>query len=78
MTSAMVRTSIFDPARHLDDEQALAGYLDDARATGDAAFVADALGVVARARCTNRSAQAAGRPDGRAASVWPRGGRGAQ
>ena len=40
----------FDPAQYLDDENAIAGYLTDALETGDNAFIADALGVVARAK----------------------------
>ena len=40
----------FDPADYLDDPQAMADYLTEALETGDPAFVADALGVVARAR----------------------------
>lgn len=40
----------FDPAQYLDDEEAIAGYLTDALETGDSAFIADALGVVARAK----------------------------
>ena len=45
-----MKTKVFDPADYLDDDAAYAGYLSDALATGDAAFIADALGVVARAR----------------------------
>jgi probable addiction module antidote protein len=45
-----MKTNVFDPADYLDDDAACAGYLSDALATGDPAFIADALGVVARAR----------------------------
>lgn len=55
-----IETRAFDPADYLDDDAALAGYLSDALETGDAAFVADALGVVARARGMTRVAEAAG------------------
>jgi probable addiction module antidote protein len=41
---------VFDPAAYLDDDAAIAAYVSDALETGDAAFVTDAIGVVARAR----------------------------
>jgi probable addiction module antidote protein len=43
-------TSTFDPAEYLDDHESIAAYLTDALESDDPAFVADALGVVARAR----------------------------
>jgi len=42
-------TKSFDPAEYLDDQEALAAYLTEAFETGDPAFIADSLGVVARA-----------------------------
>nr|WP_220180855.1 addiction module antidote protein [Paracoccus versutus] len=45
-----LETTAFDPAEYLDNDEAIAGYLSDALATGDGAFIADALGVVARAK----------------------------
>lgn len=45
-----VRTKPFDPAEYLDNDEAIASYMTDALETGDPSFVADALGVVARAR----------------------------
>jgi probable addiction module antidote protein len=45
-----IKTVPFDPAEFLDTEEAQATYLDEAFATGDKSFIADALGVVARAR----------------------------
>jgi len=39
----------FDPAEYLDSDEAIAAYMTEALETGDPAFVADALGVVARA-----------------------------
>ncbi len=39
----------FDPADYLDTAEARAAYLTEAMASGDAAHIADALGVVARA-----------------------------
>ena len=45
-----LETTAFDPAEYLDDDEALAGYLSEALETSDPAFIADALGVVARAK----------------------------
>jgi probable addiction module antidote protein len=45
-----LRTRSFDPANYLDNDEARAAYMTDALATNDPAFIADALGVVARAR----------------------------
>lgn len=45
-----IKTLPFDAAPFLDDEMAQAEYLSDALATGDAATVAHALGVLARAQ----------------------------
>lgn len=43
-------TTPFDPAEYLDTDLAIAVCLSDALETGDPAFVADALGVIARAK----------------------------
>jgi probable addiction module antidote protein len=40
----------FDPAEYLDTPEAIATYMTEALKTGDPAFAADALGVIARAR----------------------------
>ncbi|WP_029086890.1 addiction module antidote protein [Brevundimonas aveniformis] len=45
-----VQTRPFDPADYLDGPEAIAAYLEGAFADGDPAEIADALGVVARAR----------------------------
>lgn len=45
-----VKTKPFDPAEYLDDSESIAAYMSDALESEDPAFVADALGVVARAR----------------------------
>jgi probable addiction module antidote protein len=50
----------FDPAEYLDNEEAVAEYLTDALATEDVAFIADAIGVVARAKGMTRVAEDAG------------------
>lgn len=44
-----IKTIPFDAAAYLDDPDSQAEYLSDAFATGDAAVVAHALGVLARA-----------------------------
>jgi probable addiction module antidote protein len=43
-------TKSFDAAEYLDDDEAVAAYLDEAMATGDRQFIAKSIGVVARAR----------------------------
>jgi probable addiction module antidote protein len=50
----------FDPAEYLDSDEAIAAYMTEALETGDPAFVADALGVVARARGMSEVARRAG------------------
>jgi probable addiction module antidote protein len=46
----MVKTERFDAARYLTSPEAQAELLNDALASGNAAYVAQALGVIARAR----------------------------
>ena len=46
----MLKTTRFDAADYLDSEERQAAYITAALETGDAAFVRDALGMVARAR----------------------------
>jgi len=53
-------TTVFDPADYLDSDEACAAYLSEALATGDAAFVANALGVLGRARGMTALARRAG------------------
>ncbi len=50
----------FDPAEYLDSDEAIAAYMTEALETGDPAFMADALGVVARARGMSEVARRAG------------------
>lgn len=45
-----IETRPFDPAEYIDDAASIAAYLSDAFEGGDAAEIADAIGVVARAR----------------------------
>lgn len=55
-----IETKPFDPAEYLDDREALAAYLSEALETGDPAFVADSLGVIARAAGMANIAKATG------------------
>jgi probable addiction module antidote protein len=54
------RTKPFDPAEYLEDSESIAAYMTEALDSGDPAFVADALGVVARARGMTEVARQAG------------------
>ncbi|WP_332700943.1 addiction module antidote protein [Devosia sp.] len=56
----MTKSRKFDPANYLDDEAAVATYVSDALETGDLGFIADALGVAARARGMSKIATATG------------------
>jgi probable addiction module antidote protein len=55
-----IETWPFDPAAYLDSAEAMLAYLDGAFADGDAAEIADALGVVARARGMSQLAEDTG------------------
>ena len=44
------KLTTFDPAEHLDSEEAIAYFMSDAFETNDPAYIAHALGVVARAK----------------------------
>lgn len=55
-----IDTQPFDPAVYVETPEAAAAYLDEALATNDAAFIADALGVLARAKGMTEVAEAAG------------------
>jgi probable addiction module antidote protein len=55
-----VKTTPFDPARYLDDEQAIADYLTDMLEDGSPGLLAAALGDIARARGMAQIAQDAG------------------
>lgn len=50
----------FDAAKYLETEEDFAELLTDAMETGDAAYIANALGVVARARGMTQVAKDAG------------------
>jgi len=56
----VVKTEPFDAARYLTSPEAQTDLLNDALASGDAAYVAQALGVIARARGMTEIAREAG------------------
>jgi probable addiction module antidote protein len=55
-----IKTLPFDPAEHLGDPADQAELLNDALATGNAAYIANALGTIARARGMSGVARGAG------------------
>ena len=56
----MVKTVPFDAARYLTTPEEQADFLTDALASGDAGYVAHALGIIARARGMTEVAREAG------------------
>ena len=54
------KTTPFDPAQYLTDPEAQAELLNDAFASGDAGYIANALGTIARARGMTSVARGAG------------------
>lgn len=56
----MVKTEAFDAARYLTSAESQAELLNDALASGNAGFIANALGVIARARGMTDVAREAG------------------
>src|SRR5437899_8278675 len=56
----MTKTTRFDAADYLDTEERQAAYIAAALESGDADFVRDALGLVARARGMSEIAKSAG------------------
>ena len=57
---AKLKAKPFDPAKYLDNDEAIAAYIEEAIDIGDPAFIADALGVVARAKGMGQIAKDAG------------------
>ena len=55
-----LETRPFDPAAYLESEAAVAAYLTEALDSNDPHFIADALGVIARARGMTKVAREAG------------------
>jgi probable addiction module antidote protein len=60
MATATTKTLPFDPAKHLTDPADQAELLNDALATGNSAYIANALGTIARARGMSDVARGAG------------------
>jgi len=56
----MTKAQLFDAADYLDSPQAIADYLTEAFETGDNAFIAEAIGTVARAQGMSGVAREAG------------------
>jgi probable addiction module antidote protein len=56
----MVKTEPFDASRYMTSSEAQAELLNDASPSGDACYVAQALGVIARARGMSEVARGAG------------------
>jgi probable addiction module antidote protein len=56
----MVKTEPFDAARYLTSPEPQAELLNDALASGDAGYVAQTLGVIARDRAMSEAARKAG------------------
>lgn len=56
----MMKTTAFDPADYLDTPEAQEELLADAAASGDARYIAIALGTIARARGMTKVAKDAG------------------
>lgn len=54
------KTTRFDSATYLDSPDAIAAYLEEAAGSNDAAFIAHALGTIARTRGMSRVAAKAG------------------
>ena len=55
-----LKTRPFEPATYLKTNAARAAYLNDALETGDPTFIADAVGVLAKARGMSKVAKEAG------------------
>jgi probable addiction module antidote protein len=55
-----VETSLFDAAKHLKDSESQAELLADAFESGETAYIAHALGIIARARGMSQVATDAG------------------
>lgn len=60
MAKKKTRTSSYDSAEYLDSSEAINAYMEEALETDDPAFIAKALGTIARARGMSRIAKKAG------------------
>lgn len=50
-----LKTTAFDPAEYLENEEDFADYLNSAFESGETAIIAEALGVIARAKGDRKS-----------------------
>jgi probable addiction module antidote protein len=60
MATKKIATTAFDASEYLDSPEAMSAYMDEALATDDPAFIAHALGTVARARGMTQIARETG------------------
>jgi probable addiction module antidote protein len=60
MAKKKTKTSTYDSADYLDTAEAINAYMEEALETDDPAFIAKALGTIARARGMSRIAKKAG------------------
>ncbi len=60
MASKKTKTTLFDSAEYLDSKEAINAYMEEALETQDPAFIARALGTIARARGMAQIAKKAG------------------
>lgn len=60
MARKKLKTSPYDSAEYLDSSEAINAYMEEALETGDPAFIAKALGTIARARGMSQIAKKAG------------------
>lgn len=60
MAKKKTKTSPYDSAEYLDTSEAIQAYMEEALETEDPAFIAKALGTIARARGMSRIAKKAG------------------
>jgi probable addiction module antidote protein len=60
MAKKKLRTTAYDSAQYLDSSEAVSAYMEEAMETEDPAFIAQALGTVARVRGMSEIAKQAG------------------
>ncbi|MGA9642727.1 MAG: addiction module antidote protein [Terriglobales bacterium] len=60
MAKKKIKTSPYDSAEYLDSAEAINAYMEEALETDDPAFIAKALGTIARARGMSQIARKAG------------------
>lgn len=60
MAKKKTKTSLYDSADYLDSPEAIDAYMEEALETDDPAFIAQALGTIARSRGMSQIARKAG------------------